>query len=240
MPEYKPSIDCGDLFISNCTVWRITIGSLPQEDSKLKAQLLELANSSGENDPHDALYYWLEDKDDVAYIDGPKYSTDMVLQAGDTRAYFSELLSSGASKKVIDIRTIAQPADSFLCYSERIGNGELPYTPICGNDDEALASFTRPQHKEDLLGQAAKIQILTKLWKTPIYSFEMFVGLAYNSGDVLDWQDNWGDGSYSSWDDETDANIMKPRKNAPPEECQWEYIESDTLSSIVEQICNGD
>lgn len=238
MSEYRPSIDCGELLITNCTVWRITIGSLPREDDELKAQLLELATSSGENDPSDALYYWLEDRDSLAYIDGPKYSSDMVLQAGDTRVYFSELLSSGASKEVIGIQTIEEPADSLLCYSERIGYGELPSIPICGNDDENLASFIRPQRREDLLEYAPKVQILTKVWKTPIYSFEMFVGLSYNSGDVFDWQDNWGDGSYSSWDDETDANIMKPRKNAPPEECQWEYIDSDALSSLVEQICD--
>lgn len=238
MSEYKSLIDCGDLLINNCTIWRITIGSLPQDGNKLKAQLLDLATSSGESDPYDALYYWLEDKDNVAYIDGPKYSSDMVLQAGDTRAYFSELLSSGASKKVIGIQTIEEPADSLLCYSERIGNGELPNIPICGNEDETLISFTRPQSKEDLLAHAAKIQILTRVWETPIYSFEMFVGLSYNSEDLLDWQDNWGDGSYSSWDDETDANIMKPRKDAPPEECQWEYIDSDALTSLVEQICD--
>ena len=239
MSEYKPLIDCGELLIANCTVWRITIGSLPQEDNKLKAQLLELATSSGENDPNDALYYWLEDRDNLAYIDGPKYSSDMVLQAGDARVYFSELLSSGASKKIIGTHTIEEPANSLLCYSERIGNGELPSIPICGNDDESLLSFTGPQRKEDLLGHATKIQILTKVWETPIYSFEMFVGLSYNSGGVFDWQDNWGDGSYSSWDDETDANIMKPRKNSPPEECQWEYIDSDALSSLVEQICDS-
>lgn len=239
MAQYNSSIDCGELLITNCTVWRITIGSLPQEEDKLKARLLELATCSGENDPYYALYYWLEDKDDLAYIDGPKYSSDMVLQAGDARVYFSELLSSGASKKVIGIQTIEEPTDLLLCYSERIGEGELPSIPICGNDDETLARFTRPQRKEDLLDNAAKIQILTKIWETPIYTFEMFVGLSYNSGDALDWQDNWGDGSYSSWNDETDANIMKPRKNPPPEECQWEYIDSDTLSSIVELICVG-
>jgi hypothetical protein len=219
---------------SNCSIHRITLGTLPLEHEELIDELRDLARESGETDPKEEprrlLYRWLEDKDDRLYFDGPIYDESIQLHLGDLSFSIREGISSGSRLTIVQKSVVRAPSKHILAHTDMGGNGSLGWLSICG-DEGALSSLCESGSVDDIGAIAKDLEILVKQWKTPIGDLAMFVGIAFRAEGSYEWNEQWGDGSYESEVNSQEADLLKMANGS------FKPMAEDRVDSIITEVC---
>lgn len=221
--------------VRNCRIRRLTLGTLPSAQEELTSTLAEIAEGTGDCDSEDfPLYTWLEDLDNILYLDGPVFDEDIVIESDSNHIKLSTLIGLGASTKVVGEIHVDSTADSLLAWSDMVSEGELSYLQACGDQDELEVFLGKPvdESSKSLRDLAQQLVILIKVWHTPLGAFQMFVGLAYKAFGEVDYKDHWGDGSYESDVKSSEAGIMSRSSDG-----KWENWTFERLEKIVETVC---
>lgn len=223
--------------VRNCRIRRLTLGTLPSAQEELISTLAEIAEETGDCDSEEfPLYTWLEDLDNLLYVDGPVFDEDIVIESDSNNIKVSTLIGLGASKKVVGEIHVESKTDSLLAWSDMVSNGELSFLQACGDQDELAVILGTPVEESStrLRDLAQHLVILIKVWHTPLGAFQMFVGLAYKASGELDYKDHWGDGSYESDVKSSEAGILSRSSDGT-----WENWSIERLEELVETVCEA-
>ena len=228
------SSSVAEIRVHSCRIRRLTLGTLPVDKEELVSALQVLAEDTGETDAEELpIYYWLEDLDDVIYIDGPLFNRGIVIESENQYLNISTLMGLGATKKVVEEIVVDVPPGSLLGWTDMISEGELTFLHTCGESDDLLALLNTPSDDDSvrLEDLACNIEILVKIWRTPLGPFNMFVGLAYKANNTYEYKDHWGDGSYASDVKSTEAGVLAPAGD------DWEKWPEDKIEGLVNEVC---
>lgn len=217
----------------NANFCRVTYGRLGEVDG-LKNKLSSLAVASEkislDDDEDELLYKWLEDSDDICFIEAPLFEDSTCIVVDSHSFTLEDLIAAGAEKKCCQTLELDLDLGEAIGFTYQCSEGESG-VPVEGDSkglEEELAI------SESAIGNlASKIRLGFAKWITPWEEYETFMGVCFkDDGSFLELKgNNWGDGSmdYSSSPVWETAKILVKTSN--------EYVEMEDVAQLVKEVC---
>jgi len=214
----------------NANFCRVTYGRLGEVDG-LKNKLSSLAVASDEIslDEDELLYKWLEDCDDICFIEAPLFEDSTCIAVDSHSFTLEDLIAAGAEKKCCQTLELDLDLGEAIGFTYQCTEGESG-VPVEGDSkglEEELAL------SESAIGNlAGKIRLGFAKWITPWEEYETFMGVCFkDDGSFLELKgNNWGDGSmdYSSSPVWETAKILVKTSD--------EYVELEDVDQLVPPV----